>query len=377
MAQTADGNPRNLEAPSSSTNATYNSTTTEVPSNPIDSALLCALRDARERVSLLRLEDVMVQLVRGKDPYWDMGGPNHSLLFKPLSTSEGAAYYVYPPTTAVPSSFQRCVLHRLADRFGLAREHNRTTVESTPPPPAGWMRLYRTPETQVPSVLLIDLEPHQYQDTTAADASNTPATEKSKKSSSKKKILIKRNSSSSLGQNNNKLGSRSSSHNSSSDLTDKERLYAEARARIFNEGQERSSSSSLGAAAAAEPSSSDHTFAPPEAALADATSQLSLSSSNPTTTTPAPPEQKVTWRNRRQEAYDPDFQRGRGTPMYPAYQYNYPPPPTTSNTVATISSLPATSFGAAPFVPGSGAYRYAPPQAPPPSVDNPKDFPAL
>lgn len=77
-------------------------TTTSAPLNSIpqeedvvDSALLSALRDPRERLALLKLEQVLIdfQEKQPNDPYIDVGGPYNTLVVSPSLGSIGDASF--------------------------------------------------------------------------------------------------------------------------------------------------------------------------------------------------------------------------------------------------------------------------------------------
>ena len=61
------------------------------------------------------------------------------------------------------TSFQRCCLHRLADRFGIVRETNEQ----------GMIRLVKVKESAIPSQLLIDLRPSDYEEKQQQSDSDT------------------------------------------------------------------------------------------------------------------------------------------------------------------------------------------------------------
>lgn len=124
--------------------------------DPIDSALLAALRDARERLGLLRLEQVFLQFLKSEDPFWEVGGAGNAQVRNGKGVSIGngdpnastAAMMGYRPQT----SFQRCILHRLADRFQITRE----------PQENGFIRICKTPSSGLPSRLLLNVSASEY-----------------------------------------------------------------------------------------------------------------------------------------------------------------------------------------------------------------------
>mmetsp|Transcript_13711 Transcript_13711/g.20652 ORF Transcript_13711/g.20652 Transcript_13711/m.20652 type:complete len:715 (+) Transcript_13711:64-2208(+) len=130
------------------------------PLEEVDSALLTALCDAKERKALVRLESILVDFM--KDPSLtsiDVGGAFNSIVvgLRHQQTSEneptgGGVTDEEDATTFVPSqsqglhdllnqyqrgvrqtSFQRLILHRLADRFNIVREQiNNVNPNPTP-----------------------------------------------------------------------------------------------------------------------------------------------------------------------------------------------------------------------------------------------------
>ena len=172
----------------------------------IDSALLSAL--SRERVFLLRMEQTLEELVQSPHEWVSVGGPN--LVRWPGDEASAT-------TGASLTSFQRCVVHRLADRFGVARE-----------PEQDGLRLVKTAQTQLPAHFLRD------------HGANTRT-----KPQVKKMVIMKRSSNGSLGSSGS-LQNREAKHAKKpttkqtpmkllpkADLSERERAYAEARARIF------------------------------------------------------------------------------------------------------------------------------------------------
>lgn len=251
----------------------------------VDSALLSAMRDDRERVALLRCENTMIEFIKAENVQEiDVGGAYNSAIVGLPSQN---------PKPGRQTSFQRCWLHRLADRFGIVRE-------SISPE---WIKLKKTPESAIPSQLLINLGPSDYclpddnsiqatLNNSALGNSTTGANNKVKRN----KMKIMRRSASS-GSNNSENGSGKPSRTTSKKgtLTDKEKAYAAARARIFNSED----------AVENEVITSSQVVTPP----APAPVPLSEEESRPAAATMGGIS-KVTWRNRQQEENDPDFQRG-------------------------------------------------------------------
>mmetsp|Transcript_42380 Transcript_42380/g.48139 ORF Transcript_42380/g.48139 Transcript_42380/m.48139 type:complete len:413 (+) Transcript_42380:179-1417(+) len=256
----------------------------------VDSALLSAMRDDRERVAVLRCEQTMIDFIKATEiQEMDVGGPYNSTIVglpsQPPKQGQGRQ-----------TSFQRCWLHRLADRFGIVRE-------SISPE---WIRCKKTPDSAIPSQLLIDLEPADYglseHNTTQLMAtSNISGTGNKIK---RKMKIMKR--SASTGATNSENGNNKTSRNimKRGTLTDKEKKYAEARARIFNGGNP-SAETDISRKLVIPPTpKSEDEFRP-----AAATFRPAAATFRPAAATMGGIS-KVTWRNRQQEENDPDFQRG-------------------------------------------------------------------
>jgi hypothetical protein len=311
-----------------------------ISTDEVDSALLCAMKDQRERVALLRLEQTMLDFMKEEVRYIEVGGPNNSVVISP-NDSTGKPQL----PTGRPTSFQRCCLHRLADRFGIVRE---TT-------PDGMIRLVKVKDSQIPKKLLIDLEPSEYEDDNDTEVrALTSILSDSSIKGGKQKMKIMKRSSSSLGSSNSLKNSveKGNSARDRKKLSDKEKAYAEARARIFNESGANTADADL------KPNQVMTTSplpTPPES----------------TSDSPSPLEQqtdsvssKVTWRNRREEENDPDFQRLAGpSSHYDAYAapvYGYP-----YSQGFAYSSTTGPYNGALSYE--TEVYNYAPPPPPPPS----------
>lgn len=167
---------------------------------PLDPVLLAGIENQRERLSVLKFEDAIVRFIKN---------PRESQLsFPPLS------------------SYHRLIIHRLADRCGLVHQ----TADYNPYA-QGYdgnasrvVTLLKTTQTLIPRVLLIDLSADKQQPTL------TPA--------SAPKIMMRKRAPA-RGPNNGGRGQ--DAKNQQRTIEDRERAYAEARARIF--GDESSSSS--------------------------------------------------------------------------------------------------------------------------------------
>ena len=143
-------------------------------------------------------------------------------------------------------------------------------------------------------------------------------------------MKIMKRSSSGLGSSSSLKsdGGKGNSSRNRKNRTDKEKAYAEARARIFNESGTSEHSASPEAAGDATQ------FVPSNAGRTGSTSSLSpesIPSASPPPSEQAEAEEraaainKATYRNRREEENDPDFQRLSGHATYPQQQYGYNP----------------------------------------------------
>lgn len=289
----------------------------------IDSALLAALRDPRERIGLLRLEQTLIDFVvkQPQDLHMDVGGPYNSIVKSPTL---GLISSGISNANKSQTSFQRCILHRLADRFEITRENNMD----------GTIRLLKQAQTKIPSRLLLDVKPEEYslvqsmeqvslttttnnQNATAAPSDTKPIAvagaskpKTSRRNSNEVSVVVKKNNSDSKAVTKMKIMKRanscpadSSMHrtNSSaslkkknSSLTDREKAYAEARARIFQQEEEEQQQ---------QDESDDANGTASGTASTD--SGAVLVESNEETQ-----ETKATFRDRNQDEIDPDFRRG-------------------------------------------------------------------
>jgi len=259
--------------------------------------------------------------------YIEVGGPNNSVVVSP-SGNIGKSSLEAPPAGR-QTSFQRCCLHRLADRFGIVRETNEN----------GMIRLVKVKgESAIPSKLLIDLDPSEYAvEETSSDVrglsqklSDTSIANKPKP----QKMKIMKRSSSGLGSSSSlkSEGGKGNSSRNRKKLSDKEKAYAEARARIFNESG--ASDSGATSETATSPVGDVTQLVPSNVRRTASTS--SLSTEPKSSATPPPMDQldaeekaainKATYRNRKQEENDPDFQRlaGHSASHYGADVYAAP-----------------------------------------------------
>jgi hypothetical protein len=313
--------------PLSRTNATSapqcsgNSSSDKIPDS-IDSALLAALRDPRERLGLLKLEKVMVDFHNSpNDPYVDIGGPYNSVVVSP-STGSNA-----PPPQRPHTTFQRCILHRLADRFRMTRETNNP-----------YIRLWKQSDSCLPPRLLVDLDPSEYEEpdqmplTTNGSVSSGILMMNNPPKNMKMKIM-KRSSSSGLSSASDAAKANRKKNSAATNLSDKEKAYAEARARIFSDGDGENDVESTPVVPAAAivnqylPMAASSSSLPSSEEDALNNNYISVSGTSNTNNNgngngngngrPS----KATWRNRRQEENDPDFQRG--VVLQPTYNEYY------------------------------------------------------
>lgn len=157
------------------------------PLEEVDAALLSALCDGRERKALLRLEQAVVDFMKDKSSgCMEVGGAFNAIALNlntfdgEIATAEGQMPLVSQQGQQElqnqqqrglrQSSFQRLILHRLADRFNIMREqiyhpfggagNDRvfmgTGAQQNFSP--GLIRLVKTDESLIPSHLLIDIE---------------------------------------------------------------------------------------------------------------------------------------------------------------------------------------------------------------------------
>jgi len=282
-------------------NAANSLSRTQSQDAAIDSALLSALSDQRERVGLLRLEQTLIEFMKDKSTgYIEVGGAFNSVVIggkngnNPGGDGNGGRQ----------TSFHRLCLHRLADRFNIVREspasstgqHTGVRTDGTSDGggfyqqrsvnpnaynfyPPGLIRLVKVKGSRTPDVLLIDLDwsqtggrqqlnartgsfrgeedtdetssgvngmVHSMSTSSLSDGQQRTATTSERKSP--KKMMIMKRSSSNLssgslkGKDGSSKGGRT---NAKANITDREKAYAEARARIFNESLKNGSSHSV------------------------------------------------------------------------------------------------------------------------------------
>ena len=327
----------------------------------IDSALQSGLRDPRERVALLRLEQALVDFMTGdpRNGWMEVGGPANSVVLLPNKNP--------PPASAGPihqSSFHRLLVHRLSDRFGIIREKGLVLENS--------LRLIKVPDSKVPDTLLRDLDPAEYATTdyaggattslSSSSAANrvTPILARSDSGGAggsakprKLKIMKRQSSQPMKSSTGSSGGARRESRrvSSASDLESREKAYAEARARIFSDGsveEAKSTSSQNG-------ETDDSLGASGHGLVQAVASRLSLSESSTTFIAPATPQKsqanpeqstpdqtKAVYRNRAEEAADPDFQRGAAAVVFQQNNMYYGSTPS-SHHYGYASAVPGTT----------------------------------
>ena len=417
----------------------------EVDGIMVDSALVAALRDTRERMALFRLENAFVEFLtecqgklsntdeeeEGMYDYMDVGGQGFSIILKGNTATTGPIRGPniasdINPATLRQTSFQRLVLHRLADRFGIIREPSPLSTSNIP-----LIRLVRVPSSScIPTKLLIDLDisklckgpgmnsvSNMPQDrgqevdteettnwdpnfpssasmivaSTAVAAASPSAVDEStdtvSRSSNQKVMIMKRSSSSTSSKkhdsDSNLVGldgyentpGGSSLRFKGKKVSDKEKAYAEARARIFNlsltetagQNPENTTSESDNISNTDKIDSSmlssesflfqalDGTASPsgtetPQCLSGDVTPIAAALSGDLETITQQGIDvavaSKVLWRNRKQEECDPDFKRGVipvvSTATVPSNIYSVPVVPSNQMRVGLVPRLLTT-----------------------------------
>lgn len=273
------------------------------PLEEVDSALLSALCDTRERKALYRLEQVILDFMKDKSSgFMEVGGAFNSIVLgqhcqaasnngetpeAQAFSNQGLLDLQYQQQRGLrQTSFQRLILHRLADRFDILREQITTATNpgsnegglvdvganhSGQPPSfsPGLIRLVKKSESLIPPHLLIDINldllidyknprarnfgggtttatiPHapsnNYDDgaknlseNMASTTLEAPVSASGNKKSKKKMVIMKRNiSSDSRGGVGGKGKGKQTGASRRKKLEDREKAYEEARARIF------------------------------------------------------------------------------------------------------------------------------------------------
>jgi hypothetical protein len=187
-------------------------TATASAHGPLDPVLVAGLENARERLTLLKFEDQIVRFLRNpREPH---------LNFPPLS------------------SYHRLIVHRLAQRCSL--EHQTADYNPYENSSARVVTLFKTPQSTVPRVLLIDLSPDRQ--TPAITPASAP------------RIMMRKRSAPRPGAN----GGRGNADKATPSLQDRERAYAEARARIFGEENTNTAAESVSSSSPSSTTSSVH-----------------------------------------------------------------------------------------------------------------------
>ncbi|KAL7506686.1 hypothetical protein ACHAXN_003919 [Cyclotella atomus] len=257
------------------------------PLTTVDSALLSALLDPRERKALLRLERALTDFINSSLHFIEVGGAFNAIVLgenegvdrgyslEECMSPQNVQEFQFQQSRGLrQTSFQRLTLHRLADRFGIVREvipQNENIVTSL-----NLIRLIKTEESRVPDHMVgeVDLgllvgwknplarenrssnynnnnggygtnngggfntlwspngdqELHQLSDHMGSSSLNNPPAAQPQPS---KKMVIMKRSSTSGSNNNDSKGKKEGKSRNRKKLVDKEKAYEEARARIF------------------------------------------------------------------------------------------------------------------------------------------------
>lgn len=272
----------------------------------IDQALIDALMNPRERMNVLKYEQRIIQFVKSKDNALDI--------------------------TSISNSYQRLLVYRIAQRFNLNRQVYEAYTESG----EKGISLVKTSTTGLPQLLLYDKCKREMDDGNQSSApirpsSTSPDVESVENGLKQPKIVVmKRNTSKNDNNNMKKTGSSDALQT----MSDKEKAYAEARARIFgSEG------------AAESPSQSNPPSPPKQSKPQEAGSNQQNVSRRNTSDSPKEEineqvpnahrvkkhvdpgnwkEKKVIIRNKDAERNDPDFTRrnvNAGQPPYTSDPY--------------------------------------------------------
>lgn len=313
----ADETPPNAQ-PRGGGNAYSSSSTTQIPTPRIeatmvnlkngisvDSALLSAMRDTRERFALLKCEQSMIDFIKSNAQEIDVGGAYNSVIVGLPSVPQTRA-----DSPGRQTSFQRCWLHRLSDRFGIVRE-------SISPE---WIRCKKTPESAIPDNLLIDLQPSDY--SLEKQATNAMSQLSINGNGTGNKTVMKRNKMKIMKRNPSNASDASRQDGSKTSnstkkgavtFTEKEKAYADARARIFKDDPPEDEDT---------PSSAPASLTPSQVVKTEQISDDQDGEGNGGASSTGAVS-KATWRNRQQEENDPDFQRGVAYSAHQHYQQQY------------------------------------------------------
>jgi hypothetical protein len=298
-------------------------TTAQSNESLIDSALISALSDPRERVALLRCEQHFVTFLQSPDITEILVGGSYNSIIHGLTLSQqqpanavvtmpGVVAWnnqgTFPSINSRPTSFQRCWLHRLADRFGIVRESVNTE----------WIKCQKTSQSAMPAQLLCN---HVDEKTPKGKRPNKMKIMK-RNSSSSSSLNMKNKDNHESRKDKSKIATSTSSGTlKRTSLSDKEKAYAEARARIFHDESDGGLSSCI--QANSNFTTTTTTTSPPT--LSNSPTPDTYSEEGPIASTThnwTTGISKVTWRNRQEEENDPDFQRGvLYSPQDMAYYY--------------------------------------------------------
>mmetsp|Transcript_1152 Transcript_1152/g.1865 ORF Transcript_1152/g.1865 Transcript_1152/m.1865 type:complete len:421 (+) Transcript_1152:89-1351(+) len=264
----------------------------------IDSALMDALENPRERMNVLKYEDRIMRFVQSTDSFLDV-----------------------PP---IANSYQRLLIYRVAQRFGL--EHNPSDNYNENGDRG--IIFYKTAYTAVPSILLINLNKCEKQavgPSIGQTATGEPG--------GKVKVMRRK------ANSNANSKAVTSSDKPKDSVSEREKAYAAARARIFGEDEASDGSSPVPSATPSPPLQSQEVAAPAAKPATQSGQQSSSRAKKKVVDAGKWKEKKVLIRDKDAERFDPDFARhGRGGGMYvvpsaggpPPGPYNaplYPPPP--------------------------------------------------
>jgi len=286
------------------------------PLEEVDSALLAALCDTRERKALYRLEQVILDFMKdNSSEFIEVGGAFNSIVLRQNShhgfnngetpdvqafSNQGHLDLLYQQQRGLrQTSFQRLILHRLADRFCIMREQVNNATNScgnegglvdvgpsqSGQPPSfspGLIRLVKTSESFIPPHLLTDVDldllidfknprarnsggsnanastanahVNNYEEVAKSLSDNitsttleAPLSAGGIKKSKKKMIIMKRNTASeSRGSIGGKGKGKQTGISRRKKLEDREKAYEEARARIFGMNEASGNSSNGG-----------------------------------------------------------------------------------------------------------------------------------
>jgi hypothetical protein len=264
----------------------------------LDSCLIAALQDSRERIGVLNAEQALIAFCsRHSEAFLEMGGSYNSICLYASATST----LLPEQQQQQPSSFQRCWLHRLCDRFGYTHREHGTVLA---------VRIYQTENAKVPATLIRNM----------VDAVHTEAEEAIPVVKTRVKIMKRTQQQQNANNNDSKTQQQLQQQQQLLSVSDKERAYEEARARIFGspttlDPTDESTTLESIPYESTTPSPTQPAMTIPAAAAASSTSA-----------------DKAVYRNRMAEAADPDFQRGVLVVPAPELVWMLPPTPSLAST---------------------------------------------